>query len=183
VVSYVARNLEPVRGFQVFMRMLPDLLRQRPKAHAIIVGGDQLSYSHPAPHGASWKQHMLQAVGAELDMARVHFTGALPYRHYLGVLNVSKVHTYWTTPFVLSWSFLEAAANGVPMLASDTPPVREFAAPLGVRTLPFYDHRAFGAAVAEQLAQPAAPRHIPDMRTLDIGACTERQIALLNSLL
>ena len=182
VVSYAARNLEPVRGFQVFMRMLPELLRQRPNAHAIIVGGDHLSYSHAAPQGASWKQHMLNEVGAELDMARVHFTGALPYRHYLGVLNVSKVHTYWTTPFVLSWSFLEAAANGVPLLASDTPPVREFAHALGVRTLPFYDHSAFGAAVANQLAQPAAPRRIPDMRAFDIGACTAAQIALLERL-
>jgi len=183
VVSYVARNLEPVRGFQVFMRMLPELLYRRPKAHAIIVGGDHLSYSHPAPHGASWKQHMLAEVGAELDMARVHFTGALPYRHYLGVLNVSKVHSYWTTPFVLSWSFLEAAANGVPMLASDTAPVREFAESLGVSTLPFYDHHAFAAAAAEQLAQPPAPRRIPNMAALDVGACTRRHIALLNSLL
>jgi glycosyltransferase involved in cell wall biosynthesis len=126
---------------------------------------------------------MLKEIGAELDMARVHFTGALPYRHYLGVLNVSKLHTYWTTPFVLSWSFLEAAANGVPMLASDTAPVREFAESLGVQTLPFYDHHAFAAAAAEHLAQPSAPRRIPDMRALDIGPCTAAQIALLNSLL
>lgn len=182
IVTYVARNLEPVRGFQVFMRMLPEVLRQRPKAQAIIVGGDHLSYSHPAPGGATWKQHMLKEVGAQLDMARVHFTGALPYRHYLGVLNVSKVHTYWTTPFVLSWSFMEAAANGVSMVASDSPPVQEFAGAFGVKTLPFYDHQAFATEVAAQLASPTSPRDAPDMTAFDLDPCTAAHIALLHSL-
>jgi hypothetical protein len=33
VLSYVSRNLEPVRGFQVFMRALPAALRRRPNAY------------------------------------------------------------------------------------------------------------------------------------------------------
>lgn len=182
VLTYVARNLEPVRGFQVFMRMLPSLLQQRPKAHAIIVGGDQLSYSHAAPGGVSWKQRMLAEVGEQLDMARVHFTGVLPHRQYVGVLNVSKAHAYWTTPFVLSWSFLEAAATGVPVLASDTEPVREFAPALGVVTLPFYDAPAFATALADRLAAPPAPRRPPDMRELDIAPCTAARLRLIASL-
>ena len=182
VLTYVARNLEPVRGFQVFMRMLPSLLERRPNAHVVIVGGDQLSYSHAAPGGASWKQHMLAEVGAQLDMRRVHFTGVLPHRQYVGVLNVSKAHAYWTTPFVLSWSFLEAAANGVTMLASDTEPVREFAPALGVQTLPFFDGQAYADALAAQLAAPPTPRQPPDMRELDIAPCTAARIRLIETL-
>jgi glycosyltransferase involved in cell wall biosynthesis len=182
VLTYVARNLEPVRGFQVFMRMLPPVLARRPKAHAIIVGGDQLSYSPAAPGGASWKQRMLAEVGDQLDLRRVHFTGVLPHQQYVGVLNVSKAHAYWTTPFVLSWSFLEAAASGVALLASDTEPVREFAPALGVATLPFYDAPAFSAALAAQLAAPAAPRRPPDMHELDIGPCTAARMRLIASL-
>jgi glycosyltransferase involved in cell wall biosynthesis len=63
VLTYVARNLEPVRGFHVFMRILPEVLRRRPKALAIVVGGDGVGYGHSAPNGKTWKEHMLAEVG------------------------------------------------------------------------------------------------------------------------
>lgn len=151
VISYVARNLEPVRGFHIFMRTLPKVLKDRPNAHAIIVGGNGASYGTLAPGGLGWKEHMMKEVGAELDMRRVHFVGQVPYQSYLDLLSVSKVHTYWTTPFVLSWSFLEAAISGVPVLASDTAPVREFAEKLGVRTIDFFDVHEFAVEAACRL--------------------------------
>jgi glycosyltransferase involved in cell wall biosynthesis len=40
VVTYVARNLEPYRGFPTYMRALEDLCRRRPNARFIIVGGE-----------------------------------------------------------------------------------------------------------------------------------------------
>lgn len=43
VVTYVARNLEPYRGFPSFMRSLPAILRARPQAQVLIVGGDEVS--------------------------------------------------------------------------------------------------------------------------------------------
>ncbi|HZX27694.1 MAG TPA: glycosyltransferase [Telluria sp.] len=164
MLTYVARNLEPVRGFPTFMRALPAVLRARPRARVVIAGGDGNSYSYPAPAGKSWRAALLEEVGGQLDLGRVHFTGVLPYRHYAALLAVSKVHAYLTTPFVLSWSFLEAAMSGLPVVASATAPVLEFAGRLGVGTVGFFDHGALADALVERLARPAQP-HVP--RTLE----------------
>lgn len=123
VLTYVARNLEPYRGFPSFIRALPRILAERPGATVMICGGDEVSYGKPAPDGKSWREHMLAEV--EIDPARVHFTGKLPYNRYLALLQVSSLHVYLTVPFVLSWSCLESMAAGCLMLASSTPPVRE----------------------------------------------------------
>jgi glycosyltransferase involved in cell wall biosynthesis len=125
VITYVSRNLEPYRGFHVFMRALPEILRRRPRAHVLIVGGDGLSYSDPPPYGGSYREMLLAEVGSQLDLNRVHFLGQVPYETYLNVLQVSSAHIHLTYPFVLSWSFLEAMAAGCLIIGSATPPVLE----------------------------------------------------------
>ena len=125
VITYVARNLEPYRGFHVFMRALPEILRRRKRAHVLIVGGDGVSYGHPPPPGTSYRAMMLRELGDKIDLARVHFLGQIPYGAYLNLLRVSSVHVYLTYPFVLSWSFIEAMASGCLIVGSATPPVEE----------------------------------------------------------
>ena len=123
VLTYVSRNLEPYRGFHSFMRALPEVLKMRPNAQVVIVGGDDVSYGGRPKKGGSWRQAMLAEVGPLPD--RVHFTGRIPYDTYLRLLQVSSVHLYLTYPFVLSWSMLEAMAAGAFVLGSNTPPVTE----------------------------------------------------------
>jgi glycosyltransferase involved in cell wall biosynthesis len=183
VLSYVARNLEAVRGFHVMMRLLPTLLKARPEAHVVIVGGNGLSYGAPAPGGGNWQDYMMAEVGAGLDLRRVHFVGKIPYSAYLDLLNVSKVHSYWTTPFVLSWSLLEAAVHGVPVVASNTPPVQEFAARLGIRLVDFFDQAGFVEALAEQLARaPEARQNRPVPDEIKLSTCLRQQIRLIQEL-
>lgn len=123
VITYVARNLEPYRGFHVFMRAAELICKQRPKTHIIIIGGDEVSYGSTLPDGQTYRQKMLQEVG--LDMTRVHFLGQVPYQRYLQALQVSSAHIYLTVPFVLSWSMMEAMAAQCTIIASNTPPVTE----------------------------------------------------------
>lgn len=125
LVTFVNRNLEPYRGYHVFMRALPEILARRPRARAVIVGGDGVSYGARPPAGRSWKDVFLDEVRDRLDMRRVHFTGTLPYAQYLSLLQVSTVHVYLTYPFVLGWSLLEAMSAGCAIVASDTAPLHE----------------------------------------------------------
>jgi glycosyltransferase involved in cell wall biosynthesis len=107
------------------MRALPELLRRRPRAQVIVVGGDDISYGEHAPYGGSYREMLLAELGARLDRSRVHFLGQVPNERYLQVLRVSSVHVYFTYPFVLSWSMLEAMAAGCLVLGSANPPVDE----------------------------------------------------------
>ncbi len=125
VVTYVARNLEPYRGFHTFMRSLPRVLRENARVQVLVVGGDEVSYGS-APVGArNWRERMLGEVGSQLDLARIHFLGKLTYADYVRVLQISAAHLYLSYPFVLSWSVLEAMAVGCQIVSSDTEPARE----------------------------------------------------------
>lgn len=130
IVTFVNRNLEPYRGYHIFMRALPEILRRRPYARIMIVGGDGVSYGSAPPKGEerSWKQIFIDEVRGQIrddDWKRVHFLGNIPYSNFLKLLQISTVHLYLTYPFVLSWSMLEAMSSGCAIIASNTAPVQE----------------------------------------------------------
>jgi len=157
VVTFVNRNLEPYRGFHVFMRALPRVLRVRPGARVVIVGGEGPGYG-PVPAGErTWKDVMLAEVGGELDLSRVHFVGRIPYPDLLDLLRVGRVHAYLSYPFVLSWSLLEAMSLGACVVGSATPPVAEVVSD-GVtgRLVDFFDVAGWADALVAALADPEA---------------------------
>jgi len=154
VVTYVARNLEPYRGFHIFMRALPQLLRRRPRAQVVIVGDNGVSYGAPPPPRSTYRDMMLQEVGAKLDLKRVHFLGLIDYHAYLNLLQVSSAHVYLTYPFVLSWSFVEAMACGCLIIGSATPPVLEVLrdGTNGI-TVDFFSHKKLANRIEAALDQ------------------------------
>ena len=123
IVTYVARGMEPYRGFPQLIETISILQPKRPQCHFVIVGKNRVAYGKSLPEGKTYKEAMLEKF--PLDMNRVHFTDLLPYDEYLQVLQASSVHVYLTRPFVLSWSMLEALATGCLIVASDTAPVTE----------------------------------------------------------
>jgi hypothetical protein len=125
VFTYMARNMEPTRGFHVFMRALPGILEARPEARALILGGNETSYGRKSGAPGGWRAEMEQEVGDRIDWDRVHFLGRVPYSAYRQIIQISRCHIYLTVPFVLSWSLLESMSMGATVVASDVAPVRE----------------------------------------------------------
>lgn len=152
VITFVSRNLEPHRGFHTFMRCLPRLLKDRPKAQVLIVGSEGKGYGAAPPAGQTWRQVLeaeLKVAAPAMDWSRVMFLGKIPYDQFVAVLQLSVVHVYLTYPFVASWSLVEAMSVGAAIVASDTPPVMEFIQDdeTGVLT-DFFDHDALVAKIS-----------------------------------
>ncbi|HEY9629931.1 MAG TPA: glycosyltransferase family 4 protein [Coleofasciculaceae cyanobacterium] len=123
VVTYATRGMEPYRGFPQFMQAVALLQQRHPHCHVVVAGEDRVAYGSQLPDGQTYKQVMLEQL--PLDLSRLHFTGHLPYKEYVQLLQASSVHVYLTRPFVLSWSMLEAMAAGCLVVGSRTPPVTE----------------------------------------------------------
>ena len=125
LITYVARDLEPYRGFHIMMRALPRILRERPDVRAVLVGGDGVSYGMAHPLGP-WREVLLKELGEKIDPDRVCFPGKIDYATYVRMLQRSDAHVYLSYPFVASWSLREALGTGCAVVGSDTPPVTEF---------------------------------------------------------
>jgi glycosyltransferase involved in cell wall biosynthesis len=187
IVTYATRGMEPYRGFPTFMRAVARLLQHRPRTHVVIAGEDRVAYGPQLEPGDSWKARMLAE--CDLDLARVHFVGSLPFDQYVRVLQASSVHVYLTVPFVLSWSLLEAMSVGALVVASHTAPVLEVMAHgrNGLLT-DFFDHEALAAWLHEVLEHPDRyePLRAAARQTIveryDLRLVLPRQIRLVTEL-
>jgi glycosyltransferase involved in cell wall biosynthesis len=139
------------------MRALAKIQKRHAKCHALIIGGDDVSYGKPPKSARSWREHMLREV--QIDPERTHFFGRVSRENYVRVLQVSAAHVYLTYPFVLSWSLLEAMACGAPIVASNTAPVREVIHGTKIGPLPgFFDTQGIADAVLKCLEEPKEAR-------------------------
>lgn len=158
VITFINRRFERLRGFHVFMRALPEFLQACPDAHVVLIGEEQgVSYGAALPDGEQWKDRMLAEVGDRLDLDRVHFLGRVTHERMIDALSISWGHVYYTYPFVLSWSLLEAMACECLIIGSDTAPVREVvkSGRNGVLN-DFFDVRALAGAMIRAAREPEA---------------------------
>jgi glycosyltransferase involved in cell wall biosynthesis len=154
VVTFVARNFEPVRGYHIFTRALPRILAGHPRAQILLIGGAGNPYGASPPAGQTWKAIFLNQIANKIDMSRVHFTGQVTHADYLRALQISSAHVYLTYPFVLSWSLLEAMSTGCLVIASATPPVEEVVNARNGILFPFFDTERLADCVIEALHHP-----------------------------
>ncbi|WP_297489017.1 glycosyltransferase [Acidocella sp.] len=155
LITYVARNLEPYRGFHTLMRALPRILREQPDAVVSLVGGDSVSYGVMPRQGGNWRNLMMKEVGDGIDLSRVHFMGKVSYDDHLALLQRSDAHIYLTYPFVASWSLREALACGCLVVGGDTPTVTEFIQhEVNGLITPTLDHGALAETVLRALSEP-----------------------------
>ncbi|MEY2686288.1 MAG: hypothetical protein RL375_486 [Pseudomonadota bacterium] len=155
IVTYVARKLEPYRGFPQFLAALSALQARDPEVQALVIGADGVSYGSPPPGGGNWRDTLVAQI--PLDPARTHFLGAVPYLRYLRALQVSAAHVYLTYPFVLSWSMLEAMSSGCLVLGSRTAPVQEVLQDgRNGLMVDFFDTAALADRLAQVLDDPSA---------------------------
>jgi hypothetical protein len=156
VITHINNQLEPLRGLHIFARALPRLMAEIPDAQVLVFG-----QAHPRPYGGSstdgrtWREVCFD--GVDVDPARLHFLGKTSHERMLQALRISTAHVYYTYPFVLSWSLVEAMASGCYVIASDTPPLHD-AVEDGVngRLLPFFDVEALSEAMIAACRDPQA---------------------------
>lgn len=194
IITFVNRNLEPYRGYHVFMRALPEVLKKRPNARVLIVGGDDVSYGARSKDGRKWKDIFIEEVRDKIlveDWKRVHFLGNIPYENFIPLLQISTVHVYLTYPFVLSWSLLEAMSVGCTIVASDTKPLHEAIKHNDTgRLVDFFNAQALAKEICSLLDNPDLREKLGEnarafaIKHYDLEkSCLPKQMAWINSLI
>lgn len=125
IVTFINRNLEPYRGFHIFMKAIPQIQKQHPDAHFLIVGADGRGYGKVAPAGTTYRSLYCNEMKDKIDWSKIHFMGTVPHANLITLYQISAAHVYLTYPFVLSWSALEAMSAECLMIGSKTAPVEE----------------------------------------------------------
>ena len=125
VVTYCARGLEAMRGFDIFMRVARRVYETYPDVLFVVVGGDQIHYGPDRRfiQTASFREHVL--ANGDYDLTRFCFTGQIAPERLSELLSLSDLHVYLSVPFVPSWSLFDALACECVVLAADPAPVRE----------------------------------------------------------
>jgi len=161
VVTYATRGMESMRGFDIFVQAAARLAARRSDVLFLVAGEDRVCYGEDARFtgGKSFKQWALEQAG--LDPSRVRFLGLLAQRQLARLFQLTDCHVYPTVPFVLSWSLLNALACGAPVVASDTPPVREVIehGRTGLLT-DFFDADALASTIEKVIDDPEAHRRL-----------------------
>jgi glycosyltransferase involved in cell wall biosynthesis len=187
VVTFIARNLEPCRGFDSFMRAIELVLARHSTCDVLIFGGDGVNYGPQLRGGGTYRERVLRELA--LDPQRVHFLGQVPQPEIVAALAVSAVHVFLTYPFLISWSILEAMAMECVVIGSATPPVMEIIAHGSNGFLvDFFDHQGLADRICAVLGHPhglASLRRAARATVLerfDAQKNLARQLALLSLL-
>ena len=187
IITFVNRSLEPYRGYHTMIRAIPELQCLAPDAKLIIVGQTTgVSYGAACPDG-EWKDYFLDEIKGNYDPSRVVFTGNIPYKQFIPLLQLSQAHVYLTYPFVLSWSLLEAMSCGCAVVGSNTEPVQEVIEN-GENGLlvDFFNPKQLAETIAEVLNNRTLAKELGEearrtvLRRFELNSCVQRQLGLMD---
>jgi glycosyltransferase involved in cell wall biosynthesis len=125
VVSFVARSLERLRGYDHFWHTANALLRARRDVICVIVGEPLVQRGLDVHHHNRDYPAHLAASAPPADPQRLWFLGRATPAAVAQVLASSDLHLAPGRPYPVSRSLLEALGAGCVVLASDTPSHRE----------------------------------------------------------
>ena len=184
IVSYIARSMEPARGFFSYMATVEKLCKLDQDLQFVVVGRPRSAYSAGTGEGPSYRDQAMQKY--DCDWSRVHFCGKLAYEDYLEVLRNTSVHIHLSMPLFLSWSLLEAMACGCTIIGSSNAPVNEVIKDNENGSLvPFFDIEQIVSqtqtllkdrALAERLGQAARQTVLDHYQ---VKQCTDQWKALI----
>jgi glycosyltransferase involved in cell wall biosynthesis len=125
LVTYAARGLESIRGFDIFMKFANQLSKRRDDVRFVVIGQDRVCYGGDLKRtgGKSFKQWVLSQ--DTYDLSKFAFLGPVQPEVLAEFFSITDLHVYLTVPFVLSWSLMDALACGATIMASRTAPVCE----------------------------------------------------------
>jgi glycosyltransferase involved in cell wall biosynthesis len=159
LVTFVARNVDRLRGLDRFVQLANRLLRARNDVVCVVVGGPVVQRGLDVEYiGQDYRAHVLSQQPLH-DPSRVWFVDQARPAHLAELFGASDLHVYPSRPYPVSRSLLEAMAAGCVVLAADTPPVREVLEPGRTGLLaPASDLDAWERLALEVLRDPAAHR-------------------------
>ena len=124
IITFIARDLTPIRGYDVFMNSLPELTLLLPNTKIIIVGNDGHNYIEKPENGKTYKQIFFDKVKDKIkNLDNILFLGSVSKNIIRDILSISHIHIYITKPFCLSWSFMEALSMKTIVIGSDNEPI------------------------------------------------------------
>ncbi len=156
IVTFVARGLESMRGFDLFMNVADRIAQSKSNVLFVVVGSEESYYSWDKLHTGSdsFKQWVLSR--GKRDLSRFLFLNHITPEQLSDALCLSDLHLYLTVPFVLSWSLFNAMSCGCVVLASDVAPVREVIEPGRTGLVePLYDADQLAETALRVLEKPA----------------------------
>jgi glycosyltransferase involved in cell wall biosynthesis len=126
VVTFVARYLDRLRGFDRFIELADRLMKAGTDVLCVAVGDTIVHRGLDLPfYGQDYSAHVLTRIPL-VDPDRLWLPGVVSPTVLAEILAASDLHVYPSRPYGVSRSLLEAMATGCLILAWDTAPVREF---------------------------------------------------------
>lgn len=131
LVTFVARSLDRVRGFDRFVVLVDRLQAEFPDLIAVAVGSPVVDHPHDHAHFGRDYSAILLGRGAVRDPDRLWLPGLLPATEVRRLFARSDLHVYPSRPHPASRSLVEAMAAAGLVLAWDSEAAREFIEPDG----------------------------------------------------